>query len=243
LKESFLMRTEKQTAASQLNGRKSTGATTSEGKARIVAANLKSGVYAESQILPWEDAGSLDRLEAEYYDYHRPASPEARLLLDDLILCEWTLRRLHRADSNLWEYSAKEAWHPDPDYAPAQAFKYSDKTFARLQHRLNGTRLAIHRTLKDLRNLEASEAALARTCPNATAPTPGNLSAAPSPQPMAPVSPSPETHLQDLGSLRKSPSGPSVPPETTAENGPFSPRRRDMETTGQEACPTRSWLK
>ena len=93
------MRTEKQIAASRLNGRKSSGATTSEGKARIVAANLKSGVYAESEILPWEEAESLDRLEAEYYDHHRPASPEARLLLDDLILCEWTLRRLHRADS------------------------------------------------------------------------------------------------------------------------------------------------
>ena len=148
------MRTEKQIAASRLNGRKSSGATTSEGKARIVAANLKSGVYAESEILPWEDPESLDRLEAEYYDHHRPASPEARLLLDDLILCEWTLRRLHRADSNLWEYSAQEAYRPDPGYAPAQAFKYSDKTFARLQHRLNATRVAIHRTLKDLQNLD-----------------------------------------------------------------------------------------
>ena len=42
------MRTEKQIAASRLNGWKSNGATTSEGKARIVAANLKSGVYTES---------------------------------------------------------------------------------------------------------------------------------------------------------------------------------------------------
>ena len=78
------MRTEKQIAASRLNGWKSNGATTAEGRAPIVAANLKSGVYAESEILPWEDPESLDRLEAEYYDHHRPASLEARLLLDDL---------------------------------------------------------------------------------------------------------------------------------------------------------------
>jgi hypothetical protein len=84
LQESLLMRTEKQIAASRLNGRKSSGATTSEGKSRIVAANLTSGVYAECEILPWEDAESLDPLEAEYYGHHRPASPEARLLLDDL---------------------------------------------------------------------------------------------------------------------------------------------------------------
>jgi hypothetical protein len=221
------MRTEKQIAASRLNGWKSNGATTSEGKARIVAANLKSGVFAESEILPWEDAKSLDRLEAEYYDYHRPASPEARLLLDDLILCEWTLRRLRRADSNLWAYSAKEAYRPDPDYAPAQAFKYSDKTFARLQHRLNATRLAIHRTLKDLRNLEASEAVLARTCPSASAPTPENL---------PPHTGQDLSHMKDrsgiqplvLGSLRKSPSGPCAAPEAvpeaTAENGPVFPK-------------------
>ena len=68
------MRTEKQIAASRLNGWKSNGATTSEGKARIVSANLKSGVYTESEILPWEDPESLERLEAEYYDHHRPAS-------------------------------------------------------------------------------------------------------------------------------------------------------------------------
>ena len=78
------MRTEKQIAASRLNGRKSSGATISQGKARVVSANLKSGVYAESEILPWEEAESLDRLEAEYHGHHRPASPEARLLLDDL---------------------------------------------------------------------------------------------------------------------------------------------------------------
>jgi hypothetical protein len=214
------MRTEKHIAASRLNGRKSS--------ARIVAANLKSGVYAESEILPWEEAESLDRLEAEYYDHHRPASPEARLLLDDLILCEWTLRRLHRADSNLWELSAREAWRPDPDYAPAQAFKYSDKTFTRLQHRFNGTRLAIHRTIKDLRNLEASEASLARTCPNASSPTPGTSGRAPTPETVSQHPGQDLSQVKDrssvpppaLGSLRKSPSGPGAPPETTAEKRP-----------------------
>lgn len=223
------MRTEKQIAASRLNGRKSSGAATSEGKARIVAANLKSGVYAESEILPWEEAESLDRLEAEYYDHHRPASPEARLLLDDLILCEWTLRRLHRADSNLWEFSAREAYRPDPDYAPAQSFKSSDKTFSRLQYRLNGTRLAIHRTLKDLRNLEASEAVLPRTCPNASAPTLGNLSPTPDPRPPAPE--------QALASLRNSPSGPRASPQPppVSRNNPHT-RSRTLSRTELYSC-------
>ena len=48
LQESLLMRTEKHIAASSLNGRKSSGASTSEGKSRIVA-NLTSGVSIGSK--------------------------------------------------------------------------------------------------------------------------------------------------------------------------------------------------
>ena len=118
------MRTEKQIAASRANGRKSNGAATPDGKARIVAANLKSGVYAESETLLWENAKDLEQLKAEYYDHHKPASPEARLLVDELITCEWTLRRLRRADSNLWDNSARQVYQPDEDYAaPSPSFE------------------------------------------------------------------------------------------------------------------------
>ena len=42
------MRTQKQIAASRENGRQSHGATTPEGKACIVSANLLSGIFAET---------------------------------------------------------------------------------------------------------------------------------------------------------------------------------------------------
>jgi len=128
----FFMRTEKQIAASRANGRKSNGAATPDGKARIVAANLKSGVYAESETLPWENAKDLEPLKAEDYDHHQPASLEARLLVDELISCEWTLRRHRRADSNLCDYSTRQIYKPDEEYAAAQAFLRSDKAFVRL---------------------------------------------------------------------------------------------------------------
>ena len=54
------MRTEKQIAASRLNGRKSSGATTSEGKARIVAAN-------EPSVLPEDKASILEVLSEQTY--------------------------------------------------------------------------------------------------------------------------------------------------------------------------------
>src|SRR5947209_12292890 len=108
------MRTAKQIAASRRNGQKSAGAVTPEGKARIVAANLTSGIHAKSEVLPWEDAKSLEQLKSEYYRHHRPASPEARFLVDELIACDWSLRRFRRIDANLADYAAAEAFTPKP---------------------------------------------------------------------------------------------------------------------------------
>jgi len=69
------MRTKKQIAASRENGRQSHGAATPEGKARIVAANLKSGVFANTQMVAWEEEAALQSLKDEYYARHPPASP------------------------------------------------------------------------------------------------------------------------------------------------------------------------
>src|ERR1022692_3321169 len=97
------MRTQKQIAASRENGRKSHGATPPEGKARIVNANLQSGIFAETQVLVWEHQEELQQLKDEYYARHPPASPEARCLLDQIVLCEWHLRRFSWVEDALWD--------------------------------------------------------------------------------------------------------------------------------------------
>ena len=56
------MRTPKQIAASRENGRQSHGAITPEGKARVVNANLESGIYAETRVLVSEDQDELQEL-------------------------------------------------------------------------------------------------------------------------------------------------------------------------------------
>jgi cupin superfamily acireductone dioxygenase involved in methionine salvage len=55
---------------------------------------LKTGIHAKSLVLPSEKLADFEQLIDEYYQRHRPTSPEARLFVDDLIRCEWTLRRL-----------------------------------------------------------------------------------------------------------------------------------------------------
>ena len=87
------MRNQKQIDASRTNGRRSHGALTPEGKARIVDANLRSGIFAQTRVLAWEHREELQQIRDEYYARHPPASPEARCLLDQIVMCEWHLRR------------------------------------------------------------------------------------------------------------------------------------------------------
>jgi len=120
------MRSQAQAATARANGRHSRGATTSSGRDRIIAANLHSGVFAKAPILPWEDPSERAQLAREYYDFHAPATPRARDLVDRLIDCEWLLRRFYRIDCGI------------------------DSAAARLQTRINTTRRAFLAALHEL---------------------------------------------------------------------------------------------
>src|ERR1017187_7581379 len=202
------MRTQKQIAASRDNGRKSHGAATPEGKARIVNANLQSGIFAETQVLTWEHQEELEELKDEYYARHPPASPEARCLLDQVIMCEGHLRRFLSVEDSLWDQFFTTS-PPDFD-ACAYILWQGDQTFTRLQHRITPTRRASHSALKELERLEARDQ-------DAVVVSPASVS---------PATQTPETQLQILGSLRKNDSGDpeaaKTPPAPTLEHSSFS---------------------
>jgi hypothetical protein len=183
-KDTF-MRTQKQIAASRENGSKSHGATTPEGKARIVNANLMSGIFAETQVLTWEYKGELQELKDEYYARHPPASPEARCLLDQIVMCEWHLRRFLTVEDALWEQLFIDG--PQDSDACAYSLRQGDQTFTRLQHRINSTRRAFHAALKELERLEARDRDVVVISPDSD----------------SPAIDCPETQLPILGSLRK----------------------------------------
>jgi hypothetical protein len=149
------MRTKKQIAASRANGRKSHGAVTPEGKARIVNANLWTGLFAEDQVLTWEFQEDFEDLRDEYYTCHPPHSPEARHLVDQLITCEWHLRRFANAELSVWEDLANNS---DAADTVAGAARTGDHLFHRIQSRINSTRRAYHSALKELERLEARDA-------------------------------------------------------------------------------------
>jgi hypothetical protein len=179
------MRSSKQIAASRENGRKSHGAVTPEGKARIVNANLWTGCFSESHVLTWEIQLEFDELREEYYAYHPPASPEARCLLDQIIVCEWQLRRLAHAESALWDEFGLNC--PDGFEPAAQSLKLGDRNLQRLQYRVNSIRRAFHNALRELERLEERDR---------------DVTVIPK-DPDTPATDTGESRLQVLGSLRK----------------------------------------
>lgn len=190
------MRTQMQIAASRENGGKSHGAATSGGKARIVNANLQTGIFAETQVLTWEHPEDLQELKDEYYARHPPASPEARCLLDQIVMCEWHLRRFDSVEGSLWDKLFTDS--PRDLDGCAYALQEGDQTFTRLQHRINSTRRAFHTALKEMERLEARDQDVVFV----------------NPDPVSPVTQTPETQLQILGSLRKNDPGHPAPGET-----------------------------
>jgi hypothetical protein len=146
--KAYFMRTAKLIAASRENGRTSHGAATPEGKARIVAANLDTGIFAETQVLTWEHESDLTELRNEYYARHPPASPEARCLLDQIVTCEWHLRRFAEVEGALWDQLSRDGSSEcDPC---AYALRHGDQTFrGRAGLRLPRSKPAEQQCVKD----------------------------------------------------------------------------------------------
>ncbi len=110
------MSTLRQIEANRRNAQKSTGPTSVTGKAVSSMNAPKTGIHAKSLVLPSEKLADLEQLIEEYYNHHQPASPEARLLLDDLINCEWTLRRLHAAEAQAWKHQDSNSYRGPEKY-------------------------------------------------------------------------------------------------------------------------------
>ena len=108
------MATIRQIEANRRNAQKSTGPTSVTGKAASSMNALKSGIHAKSLVLPSEDRAELDQLIADYYQRHHPDSPEGRFYLDEVIHCEWLLRRYRAAENQMWQYQNEPKYSMPP---------------------------------------------------------------------------------------------------------------------------------
>jgi hypothetical protein len=189
------MSTLRQIEANRRNAQKSTGPTSVTGKAASSMNALKTGIHAESLILPTENLDELEQLTEDYYQHHHPANPDTRSLVDELIYCEWMLRRLRVAESQAWQYQSDDIYRDPQKYPLGQSATNHSTTFTKLQYRLDATRRARLRALDSLTKLKA-EAAV--------------TSDPPALQPQA-LNPSPQTTSPKIGFVPATP--PAAPPQ------------------------------
>ncbi|HEY1496302.1 MAG TPA: hypothetical protein VGF49_17240, partial [Candidatus Solibacter sp.] len=104
-------------------------------------------------VLPSEDFAAHQLLVSEYYARFNPSRPEERSFVDDIIYCEWTLRRLVRAETELFLYLHENACTIHPDYPLGQVAAEHAKLLNALQWRGISTRKALKEAIDGLRDL------------------------------------------------------------------------------------------
>jgi hypothetical protein len=188
------MATLQQIEANRLNAQKSTGPRSAAGKAAVRFNALKSGIDAQSQVIPGEDPAALALLAADYYDRYQPATPEVRALVDTLVTAEWLQRRFRALEAQLWQYNIRGLYHPTEGLEVAQVYEGDNQVFSRLQRRIDAAERTYHRTLAALQKIESR------------APQPDDpIDRAPDPRPPAPgpvseasISPTPDPLRAEL---------------------------------------------
>ena len=147
----------KQLEANRLNAQKSTGPRSVVGRAVSSQNALKTGIDAESLIIRGEKAEDLETLTAEYFTRFRPQTPEERHYVDSLVRDDWQLRRLAKADTQIWDHTMNAAFKLDENAPLGHAFAHADKTFTRLQRRIDATHRSYNTALRELRRLQSDQ--------------------------------------------------------------------------------------
>ena len=221
------MSTIRRIEANRLNAQKSTGPRSPEGKAVVRMNALKSGIDAQSTIIRGENPADLESLTNEYLAAHSPATPQERFYVDILIRCDWHMRRLARADAQLWEYRFQDYSHMPEDCPLGKIYFYTDTVFTRLQRHMKSRERSYKDASRELALLQSASGADDRFASSANAAPPAP-ELAPTPEPAPDRSPQPiatTPSYPEIGFVPATPSEapaePPVEPQTTANQPRF----------------------
>jgi hypothetical protein len=148
------MATQAQIQANRNNSQKSTGPTSSESKAVSRFNALRSGIHAQSQVIPGEDPAELEALAAEYRQQFEPESPLEIFLVDAMIAADWKMRRLRKIEAQLWQRELTGC-PQGPTAAADLAEAYSrNAALTQIQRRIEATERSYYRALKQMQRIQ-----------------------------------------------------------------------------------------
>jgi hypothetical protein len=183
------MATQNQIEANRRNAAHSTGPRTPEGKAASSMNALKTGIDAESSVIPGEDAAALAALTERFYQDCQPQTIIESTLVDNIIRASWRLRRFDRIDAELLIYKIEDTNYPSPNAPVGKAFDHSSSTQSRLQRRINDTSRLQREAIKDLQRLQAARPQ--------SQPQPPAPQATDTESPASPIGFVPQTHVPE----------------------------------------------
>jgi hypothetical protein len=147
------MATQAQIDANRINAQKSTGPRTPEGKANSRRNALKLGLSATALMISGEDPREMAEMARDYYLLCPPANAFQRFHLENIIYCEWMIRRCRRIEAELMNHlMAKDRSVPfeveagcafERDAAGANALH-------KLHRRMNSLEKSYYRSLREL---------------------------------------------------------------------------------------------
>src|SRR5471032_719830 len=109
------MASQTQIEANLRNALHSTGPRSAEGKAASSMNAFKTGIDAESSVIPGEDAAALSALAERFYHDCQPQTEIESLLVDNIIRAAWRLRRFDRIDAEILIYIMEDTNYPSPN--------------------------------------------------------------------------------------------------------------------------------
>ena len=99
-------------------------------------------------------------LQNEYIARFQPLTPEERFQVDTLLRNEWILRRLFRAEAQLWEYHAMRADRSE-GVPLGEALVAGNEVFRRLQRRITLAERSYKEAFAELERLQRARLSLA----------------------------------------------------------------------------------
>jgi hypothetical protein len=160
------MATLKQIEANRRNSLASTGPRTAAGKSAVCFNALKSGIHAESQLIPGEDPEVFRSFAADFTASCNPVGAREQELVDQLIDDAWRLRRLRKAETQQWTKSIARLEARPADYPAgtetADACWNCEASLTHIQRMVSSIKRSFHRTSADLDKLQAARAKAAK---------------------------------------------------------------------------------
>ena len=153
------MISERQLNANRRNAQLSTGPRTPEGRAAVSMNAVRHGLTSQTAVLPNEDPEEFRELRDAFFDEHQPAGPTETLLVEQMAMAAWRLRRLRALETGLFKVRISQLRDDDsdPPLDPrASAYAYDNRDIETLSRYETRIERSFYRALHELQRLRAA---------------------------------------------------------------------------------------